>query len=260
MNNHLSNISQCEDAIGYRFNNRMLLRQALTHSSCSNTHLDSNERLEFLGDATLGLVISNMLYHLFPQMAEGELSKVKSSIVSRKTCRKVALRLGLNSFLYIGKGLDCIPDSLIANVMESVTGAIFLDGGYEEVRLFIEEKFRPEIEIFFRSLKKEISPLSINKSKGKISVLDVDHLIDSLTENYKAKLQTKVQHESSLIPIYHLLDEKGPAHCRSFKMAVQIGTKQFQAAWGNSKKEAEQHAAANAYNQLLGRTPPFGSN
>ena len=146
------NLSECEEKIGYRFGNQGLLRMALTHSSCANTHLESNERLEFLGDAALGFVVSNLLYSQFPQMQEGELSKIKSFVISRKTCQQVALRLELDRFLFTGKGIGSLPDSLIANVMEAVIGAIFLDGGYDEARVFVETNFQPEIERFFEPL------------------------------------------------------------------------------------------------------------
>ena len=139
-------VFDCEEALGYRFKDKTLLKQALTHSSCANTRLESNERLEFLGDATLGLVISNLLFHRFPHYAEGELSQLKSAIVSRKTCFNVGQKLGLDKCLFRGKGLEGAPDSLVSNAMESVIGAIFLDGGYEEARLFVEERFSQEIE------------------------------------------------------------------------------------------------------------------
>ena len=255
------NLSECEEKIGYRFGNQGLLRMALTHSSCANTHLESNERLEFLGDAALGLVVSNLLYSQFPQMQEGELSKIKSFVISRKTCQQVALRLELDRFLFTGKGIGSLPDSLIANVMEAVIGAIFLDGGYDEARVFVETNFQPEIERFFEPLIEELDLLNsgeLTSSEDIISEEAVDKIVDSLDGNFKAKLQTKIHHEHpGVTPEYILLDEKGPPHCKCFKVAVKIREKQFQAAWGNSKKETEQKAASNAIRQLDGLEPLY---
>ena len=264
MKNVSTNLIECESKIQYHFNNQSLLKQALTHSSCSNTHIESNERLEFLGDSTLGFVISDLLFKQFPLMAEGDLSKLKATIVSRKTCKKVATRLELNRFLFIGKGLTSIPDSLIANVMESVIGAIYLDGGYENVRSFIENNFQQEIDSFFAPSVNSNSSLfssenheTTNKTLIKANVNSLDILLYSLDDNFKAKLQTKIHHDfPTLTPEYLLLDEKGPARNRCFKIAVKIGERQFQAAWGMSKKATEQRAAENAICQLQGIAPP----
>lgn len=258
-------LSECEHRIQYRFKNCELLKTALTHSSYANTHIESNERLEFLGDALLGLIVSNMLYRQFPLMTEGDLSKLKAIIVSRKTCKKIALQLGLERFLFIGKGLTSIPNSLIANVMESVIGAIFLDGGFDTVRCFVENNFQKEIDFFSNSEEHNIEK-NINLGQSLWSNFDATsfkrsssmRLVENLDDNYKAKLQTKVHREfPSLAPVYILLDEKGPDHSKCFKVAVKLGEQLFQAAWGKSKKEAEQHAAANAFEQLSDLCPPY---
>lgn len=260
MKNTLTNLTECESRIQYQFINQDLLKQALTHASCSNTHIESNERLEFLGDATLGFVISDLLYSQFPLMAEGDLSKLKATIVSRKTCKKLASRLELDKFLLIGKGVTSISDSLIANVMESVIGAIFLDGGYERARRFIENNFQQEIDSFFNIHSSDSASLQDKNHSFEeaLNTQDPNTLVDCLDENFKAKLQTKIHHDfPTLMPVYLLLDEKGPAHNRCFKVAVQIGKRQFQAAWGNRKKEAERRAAENALCQLQGNEPPY---
>ena len=144
-------LAECERRLRYRFADRSLLKKALTHSSYSPVHIDSNERLEFLGDAALGLAVTNMLYRTFPKLNEGQLSSVKGSVVSRKTCARVAKRIDLGRFLFVGKGIESITDVILANATEAAIGAIFLDGGYEEARLFIEENFREEIDAFFRA-------------------------------------------------------------------------------------------------------------
>lgn len=247
MNPAESDLDRCEKRIGYRFSDRSLLKTALTHSSCANTHIDSNERLEFLGDATLGLVVSNLLFKLFPKKTEGELSQLKATIVSRRTCRHVATRLELNKYLQIGKGMTSIPDSLVANVMESVIGAIFIDGGFEEVRLFIEEIFKEEIDVALQT-----------EAQNMGSVSDSEITPPKLSENYKTQLQTKTQRAAShLKPEYVSLDETGPPHDRNFKVAAKVDNVQYQAAWGKSKKEAEQRAAGNALYQMRGLDPPF---
>ncbi|MBQ7030209.1 MAG: ribonuclease III, partial [Thermoguttaceae bacterium] len=101
-------LAECERRLRYRFADRSLLQKALTHSSYSTVHIDSNERLEFLGDATLGLAVTNLLYRTFPKLNEGQLSSVKGSVVSRKTCARVAKRLELSRFLFVGKGIESI--------------------------------------------------------------------------------------------------------------------------------------------------------
>lgn len=240
------NVLDCEIAIGYPFKDKALLKEALTHSSCANTRLESNERLEFLGDATLGLVISNLLFHRFPGYEEGELSQLKSAIVSRKTCFKVAKRLGLDKFLFRGKGLEGTPDSLVSNVMESVIGAVFLDGGYEEARLFIEERFSEELEQRFSEGQKEAC---------KSHCPEREQALEEACHNYKSLLQTYAQRAvAGLIPTYQLLEETGPSHNPSFKVAVKIGKQVYAPAWGKSKKDAEQRAAHNALRQIHGES------
>ncbi len=248
-------ISECEARIAYRFQNKKLLKQALTHSSCANAHLESNERLEFLGDAVLGQVVSITLYRLLPLFTEGDLSRVKSAIVSRKTCRKIALKLGLEQFLQVGKGVGAVPDSLVSNVLEAVIGAILLDGGYESARRFVDLNFDEEILAFLGS--KNVK--EVQEGARELTDLDLPK-ITSLNgdNNFKALLQTRIQRENpDLMPKYLLLDEKGPAHRRCFKIAAKIGDRLFQAAWGNNKKETEQNAAQNALAQLDGAEPPF---
>jgi len=231
-----SKISLCEEALQYRFRDRGLLELALTHASISRTRIESNERLEFLGDAILGGIICEALYHRFPEYPEGELTRIKSSLVSRNTCARVAEQLGLADFLLLGKGLlthQHIPSSILAGVFESVVAAVYLDGGHEVVRAFVERAMAPELDL-------EIEP--------------------RLSRNYKSMLQQMSQKQFGATPLYQVLDEKGPDHSKCFKISAAIGPQVYPAAWGTSKKEAEQRAALNALCQLTGEPLPYESD
>jgi len=226
----LARLESCEERIGYRFSDRSLLRAALTHASGADHRLASNERLEFLGDAILGAVVCEILFHRFPQNLEGELTRIKSIVVSRQTCAKLTLALGLDEFLILGKGMSSsgnMPSSVLAAVFESLLAAIYLDGGLSAVRRFVQKHVMPEIEL---------------AAEGETG------------NNYKALLQHLAQRELGTTPVYRLLDEKGPDHSKCFKVAAQVGENQFPPAWGRSKKEAEQRAARNALSCL--RRPP----
>src|SRR5436305_801171 len=142
-------LDECQDVIGYKFIRRDLLRAALTHTSGADTRLASNERLEFLGDAVLGLVVCEQLFLLFPEYQEGDLTKVKSAVVSRRTCARISKLLNLGDFLFLGKGMHlqtAMPPNLLADDFESQVAAIYLDGGLEAVRPFILKYIGPEIE------------------------------------------------------------------------------------------------------------------
>jgi ribonuclease-3 len=131
---HTEILEECQVAIGYRFRKPHLLRAALTHTSGADTRLASNERLEFLGDAVLGLVVCEQLFHRFPEYEEGDLTKVKSAVVSRRTCARISKLLNLGDFLILGKGMHlqlAMPANLLADVFESLVAAIYLDGGLE---------------------------------------------------------------------------------------------------------------------------------
>lgn len=208
-------MKRCEDAIQYEFQDAMILRRSLTHSSAATTRLDCNERLEFLGDAVLGAVICEYLFARFPDRREGQLTQQKSHLVSRSVCTDVGDRLNLHEFIFVGKGLPSIPDSLKAAVVESVIAAIYLDGGLEKAREFILRAFAPELE-----------------DGG-----------DSEAENSKSLLQEETQKHGSLVPRYEILDERGPDHAREFKVSVTVGSLQFTGDWARSKKLAEQDAA-----------------
>src|SRR5437879_795547 len=142
-------LEECQEVIGYRFTKPALLRAALTHTSGADTRLASNERLEFLGDAVLGLVVCEQLFLRFPEYQEGDLTKVKSAVVSRRTCAHISKQLNLGDFLFLGKGMHlhaAIPPSLLADVFESLLAGIYLDGGLEAAREFVLRHVLPEIE------------------------------------------------------------------------------------------------------------------
>lgn len=225
-------LAGCESVIGYQFGCRELLKQALTHASISRTRLESNERLEFLGDAILGSIVCEELFQRYPESPEGELTRIKSVLVSRATCARITHRLRLDEFLLLGKGLTSsgrIPSSIAAAVFEAVLGAMYLDGGRDVVRDFV-----------LRCLDEEISQVA-----------------ESATGvNYKSLLQQLAQKSFGETPVYHVLDEKGPDHSKCFQVAASIGPRIYPAAWGPSKKEAEQRAANNAIEQLEIETVP----
>ncbi|MGA2068794.1 MAG: ribonuclease III [Thermoguttaceae bacterium] len=224
-------LAGCEERIGYVFSDKALLQAALTHASGAEHRLASNERLEFLGDAILGAVCCELLYRQFPEYLEGELTRVKSVVVSRQTCAKISEALGMQDFLILGKGMTThpsIPSSVLADVFESVVAGIYLDGGSQAAREFLERHILPEIEL----------------AAGGV-----------LGSNYKSMLQQLAQREHGTTPVYQLLDEKGPDHSKCFNIAAQVGGNRYQPAWGRNKKEAEQRAARNALNELTGKPP-----
>jgi ribonuclease-3 len=229
-------LEECQKAIGYQFKTPDLLRAALTHASGANTRLASNERLEFLGDAVLGLVTCEQLYLRFPDYQEGELTKVKSVVVSRRTCARISRLLNLGDFLFLGKGMnyrDTVPANLLADVYESMVAAIYLDGGLEVARQFILRYLGPEIE----------------------EVAEGAH-----GGNFKSLLQQVAQREFSATPQYIVLDEKGPDHSKCFKIAAQIARHTYPGAWGRNKKEAEQKAAVNALAAINGEPVPYAAD
>lgn len=229
-------LEECQKVIGYQFRQPELLRAALTHTSGADTRLASNERLEFLGDSVLGLVTCEQLFQRFPEYQEGDLTKIKSAVVSRRTCARFSRALNLGDFLFLGKGMhvhSAVPSNLLADMYESLVAAIYLDGGLEAARQFILQHLAPEIE----------------------SVAEGEH-----GGNFKSLLQQVAQREFGATPHYHLLDEKGPDHSKCFKVAAVIGRHTYTAAWGCNKKEAEQKAAMNAIAEINGEPIPFESD
>ena len=147
--------ANAEAVLGYAFNSVDLLRESLTHSSIADNRLQSNERMEFLGDAVLDLIVCELLYKRFPTLQEGDLTKIKSAVVSRKICAEVATETGLADLLIIGKGISnrsMMPSSLAAAVYESVVAAIYLDGGFEKVKDYVRRTMTPKVEAVFANL------------------------------------------------------------------------------------------------------------
>ena len=226
-------ISKCEKRLGYEFSNKHFLSEAITHASVANTRLKSYERLEFLGDSILGFTVCEYLFQNYPEWLEGDLTKVKSNVVSRQSCARIGVDLKLDECLVVGKGVGSkgqVPRSLLANAFESVVAAIYLDGGMDVVKKFL-------LPLIDQQVKQAVS--------------------GGLEVNYKSELQQYSQKRFGLPPNYLLLDDKGPDHDKWFKVAAQIDKRCFQAAWGKNKKEAEQRAAANALASIEGREPPF---
>ncbi|REJ82057.1 MAG: ribonuclease III [Planctomycetota bacterium] len=225
-------LSACEQALQYEFTNRQLLRRALTHASAARTRLESNERLEFLGDSLLGAIVCNELFEKYPGSPEGELTRVKSVVVSRATCCRLADRLGLQNYLLAGRGITIqnhVPDSVLAAQFEALVAAIFLDGGFSAATEFVLREVQGEIE---------------RASESATGV------------NYKSLLQHFGQRDSGEAPRYVVLDEQGPDHSKCFKISAVVAGRRYSAAWGPSKKEAEQRAAENALAELQGESAP----
>ena len=219
-------LQQIEQIIGYSFSNRNLLIKAFTHSSSVENRLLSNERLEFLGDSILGMVVCQTLFEQFPGYPEGDLTKVKSMLVSRKTCAKIIKEFGLQEFLKVGKGMifsRSISGSLAAGLLEAIIAAIYIDSDFEAARQFVVRIFASLIE-----------QSDAEQTQG----------------NFKSLLQQYIQQQFNTTPVYELLDEKGPDHDKCFETEVVVSDRHFPSAWGTNKKEAEQKAAYNALVEL----------
>src|SRR5215471_7234568 len=217
---------RAETILDYQFKNLAMLREALTHASIADNRLNSNERMEFLGDAVLDLIVCEALYKRFPEYLEGDLTKIKSAVVSRRTCAEVSIETGLIDLLIIGKGIssrESLPSSLAAAVYESIVAAIYLDGGFEVVKEYVLRTMTPKIE----------------------SIASNTH-----QQNFKAVLQQHAQKILGATPVYELLDEKGPDHSKCFEVCVVIDGRRFTSAWGPNKKMAEQKAALLALEEM----------
>jgi ribonuclease-3 len=227
-----------ERTIGYRFRDRGLLEHALTHSS--RVHEDAsggvidNESLEFLGDSVLGFVIADMLFREFPHHNEGQKSKLKASLVSASSLARLGERIGLGDHLILGRGEEKTggrrKHALIADCYEALIAAIYLDGGIDAARAFIERQFESLIEEAKRT--------------GAHA---------AFTEDYKSALQEWLQSHESGLPVYRLIAEIGPAHRRQFAVEVLVNGEPLARAEGRSKKEAAQ-AAAKAALALLNQS------
>lgn len=230
-------IKDIQATLGYVFKQESLLYEALTHRSVSQTHehtnAQHNERLEFLGDAVLGLVISESLVANFPTFTEGKLSKLKAGLISRATLARAAGRLQLGQWLRLGRGEEVSfgreKHSLLANALEALIGAVYLDSGLESARAFIS-----------RVLAEEFSDLR-----------DSPDL--SVGGDWKSRLQEWVHKHEGTSPQYRLVQESGPDHQKVFAITVAIRGNIMGRGEGRTKKEAEQHAAEQAMEQVSQR-------
>ncbi|GMB08491.1 ribonuclease III [Thermolongibacillus altinsuensis] len=224
---------QFQEKIGITFQNEKLLIQAFTHSSYVNEHRkrphEDNERLEFLGDAVLELTISQYLFEKFPQMSEGELTKLRAAIVCEPSLVTFAHSLSFGELVLLGKGEEMtggrMRPSLLADVFEAFVGALYLDQGMDAVVKFLEKTIFPKI------------------NEGAFS-----HVMD-----YKSQLQELVQRDGSGVLEYKILQEKGPAHNKEFVSRVSLNGQELGIGVGKSKKEAEQRAAQMALEKLKNR-------
>lgn len=229
----LQSIALCEEILRYRFRDKRILSKAITHASIANTRLKSYERLEFLGDSILGFIVCEFLFQKYPDWLEGELTKVKSNVVSRQTCARIAEELKIEHCLIVGKGVGNsgrVPKSLLANALESIIGAMYLDGGIEAVKEFLIPWVETQVEEAVRG---------------------------GLEVNYKSDLQQYSQKRYGLPPNYRLVGDRGPDHDKWFLVRAEINKHEYSPAWGKNKKEAEQKAAANALAAIDGDEPPF---
>lgn len=212
-----------QEELNVQFENTNLLYQAFTHSSYVNEHrrkfYTDNERLEFLGDAVLELSVSQYLFQKFPSMSEGELTKLRAAIVCEPSLVLFANELRFGVYVLLGKGEEITGGrerpALLADVFESFIGALYLDQGLQPVVTFLEQVVFPKVEI------------------GAFS-----HVMD-----YKSQLQEMVQQSNNGSLFYEIIEEKGPAHNRTFISAVRLGSDELGIGKGKSKKEAEQKAA-----------------
>lgn len=215
-----------ESRIEYKFRNSLLLAEALTHPSLAyesqRPHFD-NQRLEFLGDAVLQLVITEALYNLFPEATEGHLTKLRSRVVSRRALARFAMAIQLGDYVLLGKGEEATGGrrrlSTLADAFESLIGAVYLDSGQEAAKELILRLFEVEIE----------------------------EMVESPEErNPKGELQESLQAIHPTAPVYRIISESGPDHRRVFQAEVTWQDKLLAAGKGKSKKEAEARAAAEA--------------
>ena len=219
-------LARLESILGHRFRDQTLLKAALTHAS---TRGENNERLEFLGDAVLNLVVAEALFRILPGQREGRLTELKSMLVARNTLEHAASRLGLAPFLKLGHGLcrDTLPASVLGNALEALLGAVYLDSP-TEVRL------RRASHVALRWLHPEMKRLRE----------------DFASSRAKQSLQVWCQQNLGILPHYSLLQTREPSHSPQFRCAVSFGDSCFDGVWSSSKKEAERSAAWVALESL----------
>ncbi len=221
----MGNITELENRLGYHFKDQLLLKTALTHKSSKETY--NNERLEFLGDAVLDLIVGEYLYNQFPSVSEGELSKLRASLVNEKGFEKLARLLNLGNFIYLSlaeennQGRE--KPSILSNAFEALIGAIYIESGLEKatkVSLKLLEEAHPKIDLA------------------------------TVFKDYKTTLQEITQAHMGVTPQYIVIGSSGPDHNKEFIIMVKINDKEIAQAKGKSKKEAQQEAAKMAIKKL----------
>lgn len=227
----INKILQLETSLGHSFSDLKLIKRALSHKSYANEMRlgqdEHNERLEFLGDAVLELVISDLLFENFPAAREGQMSKIRASLVNETSLAILARTVNLGDYLFLGKG-EALGDgreknSLISDAFEAVIGAIYLDAGFATAFDILKKIFLPELE---RATREDIS------------------------RDYKTKLQEEVQNRFRVAPDYRLIRESGPDHDKTFEIQLFVRDELWSQGTGKSKKQAEQSAAEKALEKL----------
>ena len=237
MENRLNRLNELEAAVGVRFNDRALLQRAFVHRSYlheadEETELQDNQRLEFLGDAVLSFIVSELLFRLYPERREGDLTNLRSALVKRETLSRFAKELRLGDYLLLGRGEEENGGrgrhTTLCDTYEAFIGAFFLDQGTAALRKFVEPRLMAEID--------RVAP-------------------HALTKDPKSRLQEWVQAAMGQTPRYKTVHTEGPDHARLFTRQVTIGKQPIGVGQGQSKQEAEQAAAAMALFRL-GQTSP----
>ncbi len=232
MKKDFQNLTKLQNIIEYNFNDYALIEQAITHSSYANEHrnqnVKDNERLEFLGDAILDLIVSEYLYNKHPNLPEGDLSKLRASIVCEASLADTAKTLDIGQYILLGKGEEAtggrMRNSILADALEAITGAIFTDSGFEETKKFI----------------------------NKVLLLNIkDVSFEKLYSDYKTLLQEHIQKTSTIPLKYEITKELGPDHNKDFYVTVFHGETPLGQGTGKSKKEAEQNSANVALKKLV---------
>ncbi|MBU1006480.1 MAG: ribonuclease III [Candidatus Omnitrophica bacterium] len=227
----LKKLRQVENLIGYRFRNKAIINQALTHKSYANEKhratSGDNERLEFLGDSVLGIIMSRILYDDCPKYDEGVLTRFKSQLVSGSTLGRIAKQLQIGDFLLLGRGEEASggrkhASNLLCS-LEAIIGALYLDGDLKPAFKFIEKVFRPEIEL-------------VKEGKG--------------SKDYKSMLQQSALQKFKAMPSYKIISEIGPDHKKHFIVEALISGKRYGVGSGYSKKSAEQVSAKEALSAM----------
>ncbi len=228
----MKELSELERIVGLQFKNRSLLKQAVVHRSYLNEHPDAdtshNERLEFLGDAVLEIIVTEHLFHKFPETPEGDLTNWRASLVNAKMLAKVAQELQIEEFLYLSKGEAKDKNSkarqyILANAIEALIGAMYLDQGTEPAKRFIDVNILSKLQFI---------------------------LSNELYLDPKSKFQERAQEQYKVTPHYKILNETGPDHAKTFEVGVYLADELVAKGKGSSKQEAQVDAAAKAVKKL----------